>query len=92
MRLPHDEGSQSAGRTRAGGSKRQGCDTYWTHRFLFSLDLQFTETTNEWAVFGHHRLTFRWDSVLRRTFRRKTPIGALGLLFHLRSSAIALGI
>ena len=66
MRLPHDEGSQSAARTHAGGSKRKSCDTYWTHRFLFRLVTQFTETTNERAGLGHHRLTFHCHSSLRR--------------------------
>jgi hypothetical protein len=71
MRLPHDEGSQSAARTRAGGSERQGCDTYWTHRFLFQLVTQFTETTNERAGLGHHRLTFHCHSGLRRGIEEK---------------------
>jgi hypothetical protein len=53
MRLPRDKGSQSAARTSAGGSERQGCDTYWAHRFLFHLVTQFTETTNERAGLGH---------------------------------------
>jgi hypothetical protein len=52
MRLPHDKGSESAARTRARGSERQGCDTYWTHGFLL-LVTYFTKTTNEREGLGH---------------------------------------